>query len=119
MANFQATNSNPYNPFNPTKRDLQRTSELSKKSPVAAGLLTFLFWPAGLIYMGRGINFLKIIGYIFLTGFAIGFVAGASGSDTSDDLTNGVSNAAGFVGGVVLAAEQVNCIKKAKERDQA
>jgi len=56
-----------WNPFIPTKRDLERTDELAKKDPIITGVLSYLFLPAGLIYLNRAINPLKIFGYtIFL-----------------------------------------------------
>ena len=44
---------NKWNPFIPTKRDIQRTDELAAKNVAVAGILTFLFAPAGLIYLNR------------------------------------------------------------------
>ena len=110
MANFQSQESNPWNPFEPTQRDIQRTKELSQKNPVVAGILTFLLLPVGMIYLNRGVNSLKIIGYV--SAFAFIF---ALASDP-EDLTNEASEGIAYIGGIVATVEQVNAVTKARQR---
>ena len=40
-----------FNPFLPTRRDIERTDELARKNPVLAGFLTFFLLPLGMIYL--------------------------------------------------------------------
>jgi len=55
-----------FNPFVPTKRDIERTEELASKNPIVAGLLGF-FFPIGVcIYLNRVSNNLKINLYFFI-----------------------------------------------------
>jgi hypothetical protein len=44
-------NAQEWNPFIPTERDLARTDELASKNVNTAGIITFLFFPAGLFYL--------------------------------------------------------------------
>jgi len=48
---------NSWNPFVPTKRDVERTEELASKNAALTGVLTWFFPPLGLIYLNRGMNF--------------------------------------------------------------
>ena len=112
MADFQAKEHNPWNPFIPTERDLKRTEELSKKNPVLAGLLTFFLLPIGMIYLNRGVNSLKILGYIFIFAFFVAIV-----SDTEETAEDAV-DVIGLAGSVALIAESVNCIAQARNRSQ-
>lgn len=59
-------NTQEWNPFIPTARDLARTDELASKNLATAGIITFLFFPAGLIYLNRGVNTAKIFGYALI-----------------------------------------------------
>lgn len=108
----QNSNFNPYNPFIPTKRDIQRSNELSAKNPVVAGILTFLFVPAGLLYLNRGINCLKIFGYIFAVSFIFALVS------KPNEESQGVGNLISVIGAGAITAEQVMSVNKARQRLQ-
>lgn len=112
MANFQAKEQNPWNPFLPTDRDFQRTEELSKKNPVVAGVLTCIFPPAGLIYLNRGVNYLKILGYVFIFAFCIALI-----SDT-EETAEDAGEVVGLAGSIALIAESVNCVTQARNRSK-
>ena len=74
MANLQSKESNPWNPFEPTRRDIRRTKELSQKNPVVAGILGF-FPLFGMLYLNRGVNCLKILGYVFVSAFMFALIS--------------------------------------------
>ena len=112
MANFQATDSNPWNPFEPTKKDLERTEKLAKKNPTVAGILGFLFPLAAMIYLNRGVNTLKILGYVFIAGFIIGFTM----SESSEEDIDVMCNVVGLSGTVAIAAEHFMAVEKARQR---
>lgn len=68
-------NFNPWNPFEPTERDIKRTEELGNKAMLVTLFLTIVFPLFGLIYLERAVNCLKIIGKgaiaaLILTSFA-------------------------------------------------
>ena len=110
MANFQRTESNPWNPFAPTKRDLQRSEELSQKNALVAGILTFLFTPFGMLYLNRGVNCLKILGYTFVLVFAVVLI------EESPEQGDPAIGLIGSLANIVLVTEQVNSINRARER---
>lgn len=105
---------NKWNPFIPTKRDIKRTNELAAKNPTIAGILTFLFVPVGLIYLNRGVNALKILGYVFAMGFVFGLVAQPKEKSNG----NGIGRLIGSIGGIAITAEQVMAVTKAQQRLQ-
>jgi hypothetical protein len=105
-------NVNPWNPFITTKRDIVRTSELGSKNAVVAGALTFIFFPAGLLYLNRGINSLKIIGYIFAVSFLLSIVTKA------DENSPNFSSLISLIGTGAITFEQVMAVKKARQRPQ-
>ena len=110
MANLQSKESNPWNPFEPTQRDIQRTNELSQKNHVVAGILSFLFLPAAMIYLNRGINSLKILGYFFLCIFV--FALMSNSEEEAAEIGDGIS----VLGSITIVAEQVNTVIKARQR---
>ena len=101
-----------WNPFISTKRDIERTDELASKNAVLAGTLSFVFVPAGLIYLNRGVNSLKILGYVLAASFMFGLVTKAEGN--SKDL----GNLLGLIGTGAITAEQVMAVNKARQRSQ-
>jgi hypothetical protein len=103
---------NPWNPFVPTEKDLVRTEELASKNAVIAGVLSFVFFPAGLIYLNRAINSLKILGYMVAVSLILSL--GTNTKENSDDLSNLVSCLA--LG--ALTTEQVMTVNKARTRQQ-
>ena len=105
---------NKWNPFIPTKRDIQRTDELAAKNVAVAGILTFLFAPAGLIYLNRGVNALKIVGYVFAVSFAIGLIA----QPKEDSDSYSIGQLVGSIGGIAMTAEQIMAVNKAQQRLQ-
>ncbi|MEM9508226.1 MAG: hypothetical protein AAGA16_11175 [Cyanobacteria bacterium P01_E01_bin.35] len=107
MANLQSTISNPWNPFLPTPRDIQRTEELSQKSLLISGILSFLFLPAAMIYLGRAVNLVKILGYGLL--FAI-FLVAMFGFEVVN------SKYIGFACNIAVLIEQLNTVHKARQR---
>ncbi|WP_292734202.1 hypothetical protein [Nostoc sp. JL31] len=115
-----ATNSNqnqtpdsPWNPFLPTKRDISRTEELAEKSPIIAGVLTFFFIPAGMIYLNRGVNNLKILGYVFVTAFIVG-IASYEGKDSLKMVRMG--KLIEVCGKVAIITENVKAVTLARKR---
>lgn len=110
MANLQFKESNPWNPFEPTQRDIQRTKELSQKNPVVAGILCFLFTPFGMIYLNRGINSLKIFGYVLICVFV--FALASDSEEEADTVAEGI----GFLGNIAIVVEQVNIVHMARRR---
>ena len=86
-----------WNPFLPTQRDIDRTEELAKKSSNVAFLLALLFPPIAMIYLNRGVNNLKIIGYTLVISFAVGIVLGISFYDESDKEFNTMAKTIGVV----------------------
>lgn len=98
-----------WNPFIPTKRDLSRANELAQKNLILTGVLTFIFFPAGLIYLNRAINPLKIFGYTFILSIVFGL---GSSSRTKQDFIDFVY----LLGIGTLTAEQVITVKSASKR---
>lgn len=105
--------SNPWNPFDSTERDIKRTEQLAKKNPIVAGLLTFLLLPAAMIYLNRGVNSLKIWGYAMLV--AIAFV---SITETSEEKAFETGKMFGHIAQVFMIAENVSAVSRAKKRQQ-
>ena len=106
--NYEA---NPWNPFEPTERDVERTEKLAKKNPVVAGLLTLFFLPAAMIYLNRGINPLKIFGYAFILGVTI---AGFTSKSEEEAFQQG--RTVGTIANIVIMAENINTITQARKR---
>lgn len=102
---------NRWNPFNVTQRDITRTEELAAKNPITTGVLSFLFVPAGLIYLNRGVNTLKILGYVFAASFVLGIV-----SNPNEENTNNPGSLIGLIGTGAITAEQVMAVNKARQR---
>jgi hypothetical protein len=106
------TTENPCNPFISTKRDIVRTEELASKNAALAGILSFIFLPAGLLYLNRGMNALKILGYVFAVSFMFGLATEAEGNSKK------FSNLLGLIGTGAITAEQVMAVNKARQRLQ-
>lgn len=103
---------NKWNPFIPTNRDIVRTEEIASRNAVVAGILSFVFLPAGLFYLNRGINSLKILGYVFAVSFIFSLVTEAEENSKS------FSNLLGLIGTGAITAEQVMAVNKAQQRLQ-
>jgi hypothetical protein len=101
-----------WNPFLPTKRDIARTDELASKNAVLTGILSYFFVPAGLLYLNRGANTLKIFGYIFAISFMFGLVA------RSEEDPKTFRNLLSLFGAGAIATEQVMAVNKARQRLQ-
>ena len=112
MPNLQFKESNPWNPFEPTQRDIQRTNELSQKNPVVAGILTFLLLPVGMIYLNRAVNPLKILGCALLLGFSFGAFS------ESEEKAYEIGEKIGFICNIAMVVEQVNTVNKARQRNK-
>ena len=112
MANFQATEFNPWNPLCPTKRDIERTDKLAKKNLAVAGVLTAIFPLFCLIYLNRGVNSLKILGYIFVLCFAVGLTI--ESEETADTMTDII----GFSGTAAIIVEQRGSVIQARKRSK-
>ncbi|WP_375467310.1 hypothetical protein [uncultured Nostoc sp.] len=111
--NQNQTPDSPWNPFLPTKRDISRTEELAQKSPIVAGVLTFFLPFATMIYLNRGVNNLKILGYVFVAAFILGIVS----YDKKDpEKIEGISNLVGLCGQVALITENVKAVTLARKR---
>lgn len=111
--NQNQTPNSPWNPFLPTKRDISRTEELADNSPLAVGVVTFCLLPAGMIYLNRGVNNLKILGYVFVTALIICIVS----YDEKDPLkTVRMGNLVGLCGRVAIITENVKAVTLARKR---
>ncbi|PSB08825.1 hypothetical protein C7B62_15405 [Pleurocapsa sp. CCALA 161] len=111
MANLQFNERNPWNPFEPTKRDIDRSETLGKKSQVAVGLLGILISPIiSAIYLNRAANSLKIAGYTF----ALVIVISLGASDEDEAFSMGLG--AGFIGNIVIMSEQFMAVSSARKR---
>ena len=97
-----------WNPFIPTQRDINRSSELAQKNEIVAGILSFIFFPAGLIYLNRAINPLKILGYPIVLGVLVNI--GSSNSEENP------SSFISLLGVSAITAEQVIAVKSARQR---
>lgn len=102
-----------WNPFIPTKRDIERTEELAKKNATVAGLLTFFFLPLGMLYLNRGVNNLKILGYVFLICFVVGFL---SYDSKNEKKLEEMGNFFGLCGQIALITENVRAVTLARQR---
>ncbi|MEH2057275.1 MAG: hypothetical protein V7K97_14165 [Nostoc sp.] len=111
--NQNQTTDSPWNPFLPTKRDISRTEELAQKSPIVAGVLTFFLPLACMIYLNRGVNNLKILGYVFVTAFIVGI---ASYEGKASGKTQGIGNLVGLCGQVAIITENVKAVTLARKR---
>jgi hypothetical protein len=111
--NQNQTPDSPWNPFLPTKRDISRTEELAEKSPIVAGVLTFFFIPAGMIYLNRGVNNLKILGYVFVTAFIVG-IASYEGKDSLKMVR--IGKLIEVCGKVAIITENVKAVTLARKR---
>lgn len=118
-----------FNPFVPTKRDIQRTEELATKNPVIAGLLGFLF-PIGVcIYLNRISNNLKINLYFLILAAPImfAFLSEPKKSYENEEqfledvdriiqkyspIMSGVS----FLGNIAMMAENTRAVTLARKR---
>lgn len=97
----------------PTKRDIERSEELSKKEPWVAGVLSFLLLPAAMIYLNRGVNNLKILGYIFILAFIAGLTTYNGKNEKELDA---ISNVVGVCGQIAIVAENVRAVTLARKR---
>lgn len=114
--NIDPNNSNeysPWNPFLPTKRDIERSEELSKKEPWVAGVLSFFFLPAAMIYLNRGVNNIKILGYVFVIAFAVGFT---SYNSKNEKEIESFGNVIGICGQIAAITENIRAITLARKR---
>ncbi|BAY09629.1 hypothetical protein NIES2098_27920 [Calothrix sp. NIES-2098] len=106
------TEDSPWNPFIPTQRDIKRSEELAEKNPVVAGVLTFFFAPAAMIYLNRGVNNLKIIGYVFAICFMLGLVS----YNKNDKELEAMGNVVGLCGQIALITENIKAVTLARKR---
>ena len=103
--------SNFWNPFISTTRDIERTEEIAKKNTVVAGVLSFFLLPAAMLYMNRGVNSLKILAYTICLAIPIsGIIA------ESEDQAFSIGKKIGYIGNIAIIVENVNTINKAKKR---
>lgn len=111
MNNLPSPETNAWNPFLPTPRDLKRTAQLAKKNTFIAGVLTFLFLPAAMIYLNRGLNPVKIFGYAIAISMAVS-VSTASSEDKAFE----IGQWAGSIANIIIVAENINTINQARKR---
>lgn len=117
MNNLQpekACNSNPWNPFEPTQRDIERTEQLAEKNRMISGIFAYCFPIITMIYLGRGVNTLKILAYTFLSIMAIVLVC----PELEEDTYEGIAETVGFVAAIAITWENVNTINQARERNK-
>lgn len=103
--------SNPWNPFEPTSRDIERTEELANKNPIIAGVLTFFLLPAAMIYLNRGVNSLKIFAYAMCIALPL-----SAAIAESEEQAFGIGQSIGYIANIVTIVENVGAISKAKKR---
>jgi hypothetical protein len=103
-----------WNPFIPTERDVERTEELAKKDPTTAGVLAIFFAPAAMIYLNRGVNSLKILGYVFVIAFMLGFFG--YNSKKSESQLDKIGHLISFSGSIAIIFENVRCVSLARKR---
>ncbi len=102
---------NFFNPLATTERDLARTQELAGKNLLLVVLGGLILSPIGSsLYLGRGINFLKIFAYMIVISFTVG--ASVSERETAKNLGEGI----GRIAGSIAIMEQVGAVKKARKR---
>lgn len=111
-SNEEPKNNSVWNPFVPTKRDIERTEELANKNPFIAGLLTFFLLPLGMLYLNRGINGLKILGYTFL----VAFILGMANYNKSDKEIEAMGESVGVIGGIAAIVESTRTVTLARKR---
>ena len=111
-SNKDQNNSSAWNPFEPTKRDIDRTEELAGKNPAIAGFLTFFFLPAAMIYLNRGVNNLKIFGYMIVLIVAIAM----SGGNENEKESERIGNVVGVLTNITLIIENTRTITLARKR---
>lgn len=111
-SNEDQNNSSAWNPFLPTKRDIDRTEELAGKNPVIAGFLTFLFPLAAIVYLNRGVNNLKILGYVVLVSFSLGVVS----VNQSNKEAEAMGEFVGVVGLIAMITENSRAVTLARKR---
>ena len=102
---------NTWNPFSPTKRDIERTEKLANKNSFAAALLTLLFLPAAMLYLNRGVNSLKIFAYTLCIAIPLSSVI-----TESDEEAFSVGTKVGNIGAIAMMVENINAITLAKKR---
>lgn len=112
MNDLQSQQSEVWNPFCPTKRDLKRTEQLAQKNSLVAGILAFLFPIAAMIYLNRGINSLKILGYALTIGIALSISA------ESEEKAFDIGRATGTITKIVIVVENINAIDRARKRQK-
>lgn len=110
MANSQELKSNFWNPFLPTIRDVIRTEELSQKDLLFVGFITWFLFPLGLLYLNRGVNCLKIFGYVFIFALAIMIF------EQNDKQADKLAEALGLIANITITFENINSIKQANKR---
>ena len=101
-----------FNPFLPTRRDIERTDELARKNPVQAGFLTFFLLPLGMLYLNRGINGIKILGYTFI----VAFMLGIANYNKSDKQVEAMGESVGVIGGIAAIVESTRTVTLARKR---
>ncbi len=116
MTNLQSKESkesNPWNPFLPTPRDIERTEQLAKKNSLITGILTFFFLPAAMIYLNRGLNPLKILGYAFFIAMTFAVL-----SSESEEEAFQTGQGVGTIANIVIVVENINTINQARKRQK-
>ncbi len=108
----KSNKSSVWDPFEPTIRDIERTEELASQSAFLAGLLTFVFLPLGMIYLNRGINSLKILGY----GFAIAFLIAILSFNKPEEESTAIGESIGVIGSIATIVENSRAVTLARKR---
>lgn len=75
--------------------------------------MTFFFLPAAMIYLNRGVNNLKILGYVFLIAFTMGTVFYKKDNKQQLDI---MSNVVGLTGNIAIIAENTRAVTLARKR---
>ncbi|MGB3759987.1 MAG: hypothetical protein WBA07_27035 [Rivularia sp. (in: cyanobacteria)] len=111
-SNEDQNNNSAWNPFLPTKKDIERTERLASKSPFVAGFLTFLFPLAAMCYLNRGVNNLKILGYVVLVSFTLGIMSVNKSNQESEAMGESV----GIFGLIAMITENTRAVTLARKR---
>lgn len=126
-----------WNPFVPTKRDIERTDELASKNPAVAGVLGLIFPIGAAFYLNRISNSLKLGTYFLIILFPILFALQSKvikefeNIENTEQLTEEqfidkvntinqeyipVMRGINFLGGIAFMAESARAVTLARKR---
>ncbi len=105
-----------WNPFLPTERDIKRTEELALKNLKYFALLTFFVPFGGMLYLNRGINTVKMMGYTFILLFFFFLSMGTENIRNSQKESLGIINLIRVSASLGMIVENVRSVTLARKR---